>query len=130
MRNAKRIIVAGSRDFRDFDYLERSLIRLYENDMAASDYSEPTLVIVSGTAKGADTLGEQFAHRHGLPLQTYPAQWNRYGRSAGYRRNAEMAEVGDELVAFWNGTSPGTKSMIGLMVQRHKPVHIFGFSGG
>lgn len=70
--------------------------------------------IVSGTAKGADQLGERFAKEHNYQIKQFPADWNTYGKKAGYIRNKQMAEYADALVAFWNGESKGTKSMIEL----------------
>ena len=72
------------------------------------EYSE----IVSGCARGADTLGKKYANDHNIPVKKFPAEWNKYGRSAGYIRNTEMADYADILVAFWDGKSLGTKHMI------------------
>lgn len=69
-------------------------------------------MIVSGHASGADALGERYAQERGLECEQYPADWEAYGRAAGPIRNAEMAEVADALIAFWDGASRGTKNMI------------------
>ena len=78
--------------------------------------ADPTeeIVIVSGCAKGADTLGERYASERGYQVLRYPAQWDKYGKSAGYRRNKEMAEVSNACIAFLSLTSEnrGTKNMI------------------
>lgn len=67
-------------------------------------------------AKGADTCGERYAKEHGYKIRYFQADWNRYGTAAGPIRNEEMAcnADADALVAFWDGKSPGTKSMIQL----------------
>ena len=70
------------------------------------------ITVVCGKAKGSDTLGEQYAKEHGYEVQYFPADWNRYGKVAGYIRNTTMAKNADALVAFWDGESPGTKHMI------------------
>lgn len=70
--------------------------------------------IVSGTARGADQLGEKFAKEKGCNLKQFPADWDAYGKSAGYRRNADMAKYADACVVFWDGVSKGTKHMIDL----------------
>ena len=70
--------------------------------------------IVSGTAMGADRLGERYAKENGYKLKRFPAEWDKYGKSAGYRRNAEMAKYADACVVFWDGVSRGTKHMIDL----------------
>ena len=70
--------------------------------------------IVSGTAAGADTLGERYAQEKGYEVKKFPAQWDLYGKSAGYKRNQQMAEYADGLIAFWDGKSKGTKHMIDI----------------
>ena len=68
--------------------------------------------IVSGHAKGADQLGERFATERKLGLKLFTAEWEKYGRSAGYRRNEEMGRYADALVAFQINGSKGTQHMI------------------
>ena len=63
-------------------------------------------------ARGADTLGEQYAKERGIPIRYFPADWQTLGKSAGYQRNVQMAQYADALVAFWDGRSKGTKHMI------------------
>lgn len=109
-----RVIVAGSRDFNDFSLVEKSLMMYFkENKLHRAD-----IEIISGTARGADRLGEIFANKYGLKLTKFPADWNKYGKSAGYIRNEQMAKYAIKenglLFAFWNGTSRGTKHMIDL----------------
>jgi hypothetical protein len=108
-----RVIIAGGRDFNDYNLLERNvndILKIYDNKIR----------IISGTAKGADQLGEKFAKDNHYELSRFPANWDLYGKSAGYRRNAEMAKFAVEngnigiLIAFWNGKSRGTKHMIDL----------------
>lgn len=74
--------------------------------------------VISGTAKGADKLGERFAKENNLTLHRFPADWNRYGKSAGYKRNVEMADNADALLALWDGKSRGTKHMIDIVRSR------------
>lgn len=101
-----KVIVAGSRWFENYSMLEKVL------DETLSDVEK--LQIVSGTAKGADRLGERYALKRKIPIKRFPADWNTYGKSAGYRRNADMAKYGDMLIAFWDGESKGTEHMINL----------------
>lgn len=70
--------------------------------------------IVSGTARGADLLGEKYATENEIQIKRFPADWNRFGKSAGYKRNEEMANYADACICFWDGKSRGTKSMIDL----------------
>ena len=107
-----RVIVAGTREFDNYLLLRTKL----------ADYLLPIpneeIEIVSGTARGADKLGEQYASDYNLKCIKFPADWNTYGKSAGYRRNAEMAKYASQehgvLFAFWDGKSKGTKHMIDL----------------
>lgn len=101
-----KVIVAGGRDFADYDLLKSKLDNLLVD--------RHPVEIVSGTARGADKLGEFYAKRTQLALALFPADWDLYGKSAGYRRNEEMADYADALVAFWDGKSRGTKHMIDL----------------
>lgn len=67
--------------------------------------------IVSGTARGADKLGEAWAERHGVPVKLFPADWDGLGRGAGYRRNEQMAIYADACVILWDGISRGSQHM-------------------
>ena len=80
--------------------------------------------VVSGRARGIDVCGEDWAEGNDIPCSLFPADWDKYGKSAGYIRNKEMAEYGDELLAIWDGESKGTRNMIDIMKRLDKPVHI------
>ena len=84
-----RVIIAGSRGFTNKDKLYAVC------DVVLKDKED--IVILSGRAKGADTLGEKYAEDRGHQLALYPADWNVYGKSAGYRRNLKMAEFASIL---------------------------------
>jgi hypothetical protein len=99
-----RLIVAGSRDFQDYDFLKRRLDHLLSR--------KKDVEIVSGGAKGADALGERYAMERGLKLRRIPAFWHLFNKAAGHIRNRRMAWYGTHLAAFWDGKSPGTKGMI------------------
>lgn len=102
-----KVIVAGGRKFNDYNLLKSKL-----DVILAEKRKTHQIYIISGMAKGADTLGEQYASENGFTVLGFPAEWNLYGKSAGILRNEEMAKVGDALIAFWDGESPGTKHMI------------------
>jgi len=103
-----RVIVAGSRDFTEQGRLDSHLDRLLSRLDEA--------VIISGGAAGADRMGEAYGMaRWGVrpvPFLRYPAEWDHFGKPAGMIRNQEMARVSSHLVAFWDGKSPGTRTMI------------------
>lgn len=103
-----KVIIAGSRDFNDYDLLVSNMAHFLHG------YKPSEVEIVSGTARGADRLGENFANKHHCKLTKMPADWDKFGNSAGYRRNADMAIYADACVIFWDGVSKGTKHMIDL----------------
>lgn len=76
--------------------------------------------IVCGDARGADSLGARYGTLHKIPVIHFPANWDAYGKAAGAIRNEEMAQYGDFLVAFWDGTSRGTAHMIQAMKRKGK----------
>ena len=81
--------------------------------------------IVSGNANGVDKLGEELALFLKLELTTFPANWDRYGKKAGYLRNVEMADYADALIAIWDGKSKGTKMMIDIAKKKGLKVYIY-----
>ena len=103
-----KVIVAGCRDFAGYELLKEKC------DFYLQNKEKEDIIIVSGHASGADALGERYAQERGFQLETYPADWQAHGRAAGPIRNAEMAEVADALIAFWDGQSRGTANMISL----------------
>lgn len=111
-----KVIVAGGRHFNNYELLKQKLDVLLSN--------KEKVEIVSGGAKGADSLGERYAKEKNLLLETKPADWDKHGNSAGYKRNKEMADYADALVAFWDGKSKGTKHMIDLAKKSNLAVRV------
>jgi hypothetical protein len=114
-----RTIIAGSRGFNDYTMLADRLDQLLRRKEGIFD-----IVIVSGTAKGADQLGERYAKDRGYKVERYPADWDKYGKSAGYLRNAQMADNAEALVAFWDGESRGTRHMIDLAEEKGLEIRV------
>lgn len=83
--------------------------------------------IISGGARGADHLAEQYAAEYTIQLQIYPADWNTYGKSAGYIRNKDIIAAADIVYAFWDGKSVGTANSIRLANMQYKPVLLYLF---
>lgn len=81
--------------------------------------------VLSGGADGVDRLGEQWASAHGLPVQRIPADWRRFGRSAGPRRNAEMVAQAEAVVALWDGASAGTAQLVEAARRRGLAVFLY-----
>ena len=102
-----RLVVAGSRDFNDYNKLEMAL-----DEIVAELKRDYNVIIVSGTANGADRLGEKYAEKRALKVERHPAEWSRYGKGAGPIRNEEMVKASDGVVVFWTGQSNGAKNII------------------
>ena len=99
-----KVIIAGGRDFMEYDLLKSTC------DYMLSKINQ--IEIVSGCSRGADLLGEKYAEQSGIPIKRFPADWEKFGKGAGYKRNSEMATYADCLIAFWDGESRGTRHMI------------------
>lgn len=115
-----KVIVAGSRSIKNYPIIEMKLFDYLFNHL--------NIEIVSGTARGVDKLGERFANKYDIPLKQFPADWDKYGKSAGYKRNEQMAKYADALVAFWDGESKGTKHMIDLAKKYNLDVEVIKYN--
>lgn len=114
-----RVIIAGSRSFSNYELLREHCLSLLQEKMRAH-----RVIIVSGHAQGADTLGERFAKEQGLTVELHPAKWRALGKAAGMIRNVEMAKTSDALIAFWDGKSRGTAHMISFARRRGLEVSV------
>jgi len=110
----RTIIIAGSRDFSDRELMTKTL------DSLITDKKD--IKIIHGDARGADKMAGEYAKVNNIPYEAYPADWDKYKKAAGPIRNREMSKVGNELVAFWDGISPGTKNMINVMEKKKAKV--------
>jgi len=99
-----KILIAGGRNFTDKQFLEEYM----------SKYLGEVTLVISGTAKGADRLGEKWAEDNNIPVERYPAQWSRYGGAAGPIRNKEMLDKGkpDLVIVFEGGKGSAHMAMI------------------
>ena len=82
-------------------------------------------VVVSGGATGSDKAGERWANERGIPVVVYPANWQRFGRSAGYVRNSVMADNADALVLSWDGVSKGSRNMAETARRKGLKIYLF-----
>ena len=132
MMKELRAIIAGSRDFNNFSKLMNSCNNILPSIINRNN-NLGRIRIVSGTARGADRLGEQYAKVAGYEVSRFPADWDTFGRAAGYVRNTQMAKyaMADDnygvLIAFWDEKSKGTKHMIDLAEKNGLEVHIVRF---
>ena len=109
-----KTIIAGSRTIKDMSAVTKAI--------AKSGFDITS--VVSGMAAGVDMLAARYAMNNGLTLIAMPADWSQ-GRSAGYKRNVEMAKVADALIAVWDGTSRGTEHMINIARERNLKVFVY-----
>lgn len=110
-----KIIVAGSRE----GFVLRNVYEAIEQ--SGFNITE----VVSGTARGVDSMGEQWAKSNNITIKQFPANWNAYGKKAGFIRNKEMADYAEGLVACWDGFSKGTLNMIQEMKKLNKVVFVY-----
>ena len=108
-----RVAVIGSRKFPDLE-----LVSAFVRDLP------PGTWVVSGGAPGVDTTAELSARLSSLPTLVFRAEWERYGKSAGMRRNADIIANADKVCAFWDGESKGTLNSINLAKSNRKPLVI------
>lgn len=80
--------------------------------------------IVTGGARGVDTLAAEWAQAHGVPVVVIRPDWRRYGRGAGLRRTEQMIDRADEVLAVWDGESAGTRHAIEYAREKGKPTHV------
>ena len=121
MENFK-VIIAGSRGFSNYKLLKEKC-----NEYLREKRKKYNIIIISGGARGADTLGEKYAQDEGFSLEVFPANWNKFGKSAGFIRNEQMAEIADALIAFWDEKSHGTKHMIEIMENKKLLVRVVNY---
>ena len=133
MSNLFKVIIAGGRDFDNYESLKKVCTQVL--------HKQSDIEVVSGTAEGADKLGEDFAIESNLGLKSFPAPWNdiegkpdnqigtrkdgkKYWKAAGHYRNEQMAKYADALIAFHDGTSKGTANMIDEIKKLKKPFKV------
>ena len=114
-----RILVSGSRGWKDKETIQNALYKAVLAVLFA-----PT--IVHGGARGADSLAQEICEELHWKSEVHKADWNTFGRAAGYKRNREMAESGiAKALIFWDGTSPGTKHMIDILEELRIPKEVY-----
>lgn len=124
IENCYWVIIAGGRDFDNYELLRDTM-----DELLAEKKEEYTIIIVSGRARGADLLGERYAQERGYEVAEFAvpkSDWDRFGKSAGHRRNHDMAMMPHRLqgaaAIFWDGASRGSRSMIDIC-ERYNILH-------
>ena len=115
------VLIVGSRGFDDYDFLVKRCDHLLQK--------HKEIVVVSGGARGADALAKRYAQDKGYEYIEFPADWNKYGKRAGYIRNEEMHKFIAKkskrgVIAFWDGESKGTKHNFGLAEKYNNQLRI------
>lgn len=105
-----KIAILGTRTFNDVSYFESVIGSIISEDDT----------IISGGARGTDSLAEKYAYDHNIPIQIFKADWNKYGKAAGFIRNDEIWRETDIGVIFWDGESKGTAHSIQLAEKYQK----------
>ena len=121
-QEASRVIIAGGRDFDDYEYMSTKLNELFKDP---NTFNNKTIKIISGMAKGADFLAIRYADENKLTKIIFPANWKVYHRIAGFLRNNDMLSIATHLIAFWDGKSSGTKHMIEIAQMKGIPFWVF-----
>jgi hypothetical protein len=109
-----KLAIIGSRNFTNYSLLEQTL----------EPYKPKITLVISGAATGADSLGERWALSNKIKTLIFPADWNRFGKRAGFIRNEDIIQHCDCCIAFWDGVSKGTKHSISLCEKYNKPLKI------
>jgi len=114
-----KLAIVGSRTFNDYELLKDEVDKLLKKYNITE--------IVTGGAKGADTLAEQYARENNLKITIFPAEWNKYGKKAGFIRNDKIWQYADFGIAFWDGESKGTQHSFKLAKKYNKELKIVRF---
>ena len=109
-----KLAIIGGRDFNNYELLENTL----------ESYKAKISLIVSGAARGADSLGERWAIDNNIKTLIFPADWETHGKRAGFIRNEDIIKNCDAVIAFWDGNSKGTSHSLSLANKYNKPTKI------
>lgn len=112
-----KLAIIGSRGFTDYTKMSA----LMKQFLGAAKIEE----VISGGATGADSLGARWAQDQGIQLTVFRPDWEKFGKSAGFIRNADIIKSSDAVVCFWDGQSRGTRHSMKLAHEQRKPIFIF-----
>lgn len=116
-----KVVIAGSRNI--------AAVELIRNEMNMYWLEIGAFEVISGMARGVDRIARDIAVASGITVHEMPAEWDKYGKSAGYRRNAEMVDLATHGLIFWDGESKGTKHTIDLFGKTDKPYKVIRIKG-
>lgn len=107
-----KLMISGSRSIRNLKIIFDELEKIYA--------AHPDLILISGGAKGVDSIAEEWGRFRKLPIEQHKPDWSKYGKGAGIVRNKEMVLAADYVLIFWDGESKGTKSVIDFCEKQGK----------
>lgn len=119
----KRLAIVGGRDFNN-EELMSEYVAMFMRNYQEDEMEIPNIEIISGGAKGADSLGAKLALVWGVPVTVFKPEWDKYGKSAGFLRNQTIVDNCDIVLAFWDGMSRGTADTIEKAKRSRKPTFI------
>ena len=105
MNIEKKVVIGGCRDYNDYVFFKSHLDAILKNE-------KDEITIISGHCSGVDLMGERYGAENGFSVEIFLPEWEKYGRAAGPIRNRKMVERADLVIAFWDGKSKGTSSLI------------------
>lgn len=122
------VMVCGSRTITDVKWVETQIVNylkeVYADQEKRFGQGDMDFIIIQGLARGVDMIAKEWADKHNLGTWDFPAEWDKYGRSAGFRRNVEMVDRCDYCLILWDGQSKGTKHDIDLCISKNKPYKV------
>lgn len=121
-----KLAIVGSRTYENFSTFCRIMGThfYYMTNCPPMNKGKDCTCIISGGAKGADSLAKRYAEGTGVDYIEFPADWKKHGKKAGMIRNQQIVNACDMVLAFWDGTSAGTKNTIELAKRQRKPTFI------
>lgn len=116
MKTSIQIAIIGSRTFSDYHTFSKKCTSILSN--------LTSFTIISGGARGTDTMAERYASENNIPILIYRADWDNDGKSAGMKRNMAMLNDSTHVIAFWDSKSSGTRHMIYNAQHQHLKIRI------
>lgn len=107
-----KLMISGSRSIKNLKMIFDELEKIYA--------AHPDIILISGGAKGVDSIAEEWGRFRKLPIEQHKPDWAKYGKGAGIVRNKEMVLAADFVLIFWDGESKGTKSVIDFCEKQGK----------
>lgn len=105
-----KLAIIGSRTATDYEVLKRAISMIYEDRDGIVQVTE----VISGGARGADSLGARWAKEHEVKLTEFLPDWEKHGKRAGFIRNEDIIAAADVVLAIWDGLSKGTANSLSI----------------